>query len=142
MTTIYYRFGQSVLQDCEYCHTYDEYALYAIPRPLLSYIRETAVAGLLTISGTHKERWRMYAIGTIVCAAVTEGYWVSTVQVKIPRDGLGVVMVCNFTSFLQIFLLIFFSGMIPYGHTVTSYSSSFQSYCDYSPHTHHPPTHP
>lgn len=82
-----------VLQDCEYCHTYDEYALYALPRPLLEYIRETAVVGFLTINGSYKERWRMYAIGAIVCAAVSEGYWVSTVQVKIPRNGMGVVMV-------------------------------------------------
>ena len=33
-----------------------------------------------------------------MCAAVTEGYWVSTVQIKIPRDGLGVVMVRSFIS--------------------------------------------
>jgi len=88
-----FRFGQSVLQDCEYCHTYDEYALYALPRPLLEYVRETAVVGFLTINGSHKERWRTAAIGAIVCAAVAEGYWVSTAQVKISRSGLGVVMV-------------------------------------------------
>ncbi|KIM71348.1 hypothetical protein PILCRDRAFT_54875, partial [Piloderma croceum F 1598] len=89
---IYVRFGQSVLQDCEYCHTYDEYALYALPRPLLEYIRETVVVGILTISGSHQERWRTLAIGAIVCAAVAEGYWVSTVQIQIPKDGMGVVM--------------------------------------------------
>jgi len=89
---IFVRFGQSVLQDCEYCHTYDEYALYALPRALLEYVRETAVVGLLTINGSHKERWRTFVISIIVCAAVAEGFWVTTVQVKIPRSGLGVVM--------------------------------------------------
>lgn len=82
----------------------------------------------------------MYAIGTIVCAAVTEGYWVNTVQIKIPRDGLGVVMVRSFISiplFLNVHVMFFISGMIPYGHTVTSYSSSSQSYYNYSPHTRH-----
>jgi hypothetical protein len=108
----YYRFGQSVLQDCEYCHTYDEYALYALPRPLLEYIRETAVVGFLTIGGSRKERWRTLAIGAIVCAAVTEGYWVSTVQVKIPANGLGVVMVRE--------LLAVYSGGVEFCLTTSS----------------------
>lgn len=88
-----HRFGQVVLQDCEYCHTYYEYALYSLPRPLLGYIRETAIVGFLTILGSRKERWRTYAIGAIACAAVGEEYWVSTVQIKIPSDGMNVVMV-------------------------------------------------
>lgn len=88
-----FRFGQSVLQDCEYCHAYDEYALYSLPRPLLEYIRETAVVGLLTIGGSHKERWRTLAVCATVCAAMAEGYWVLTVQVQIPKNGMGVVMV-------------------------------------------------
>lgn len=89
------RFGQSVLQDCEYCHTYYEYALYAIPRPLLGYIREAAIIGLLTVRGSRKERWRIFAIGAIVCAAIAEEYWISTVQIKIPNHGRGVIMVCG-----------------------------------------------
>ena len=124
-----FRFGQSVLQDCEYCHAYDEYALYALPRPLLEYIRETAVVGILTISGSYKERWRTLAIGAIVCAAVAEGYWVSTVRIQIPKDGMGVVMVrdaddfdCRTSSYVGC------SGMMSYGLTDISSSSSFRSY--------------
>ena len=129
------RFGQSVLQDCEYCHTYDEYALYALPRPLLEYVRETAVVGLLTINGSFKERWRTAAIGVIVCAAVAEGYWVSSVEVKIPKGGMGVVMVRpTYVVELHVFIISAgCSGMMFYGCTDTCSSSSCQSYFAFYP---------
>jgi len=90
--TLYVRFGQQVLQDCEYCKTFDEYALFALPGPVLQYIREAGVIGLLTIRGSHHERWRMYAIAALVCASVLEGYWVATTTVQVPTDGQGVFM--------------------------------------------------
>ncbi|KAL0958017.1 hypothetical protein HGRIS_000192 [Hohenbuehelia grisea] len=92
--TLYVRFGQRVLQTCEYCQTYDEYALYALPGPLLAYIQEAALIGLVTIRGTHRERWRTLGVGAVVAAAVLEGWYISTVPIRIPRKGekTGVVM--------------------------------------------------
>ncbi|THH30570.1 hypothetical protein EUX98_g3622 [Antrodiella citrinella] len=90
--TLYVRFGQSVLQDCEYCTTYDEFALYALPGPLLEYVRETAFIALVTIRGSHRERWRTYASAGVVCVAALEGYMVASHAVRVPKDGLGVFM--------------------------------------------------
>ena len=88
-----YRFGQSVLQDCEHCTVYDDFAFYALPGPLMEYIREIALLGVLTITGSHRERWRTYAVAGMVCAAVLEGYTTIVQPVRIPRDGQGVFMV-------------------------------------------------
>ncbi|EIN09010.1 hypothetical protein PUNSTDRAFT_44485 [Punctularia strigosozonata HHB-11173 SS5] len=90
--TIYIRFGQPTVQSCSYCHTFDDYLLHYLPGPLLSYVRTAAVLGLVTLRGSFHERWRRYAVGLLVCAAVTEAYWTATVEVKIPRTGLGVIM--------------------------------------------------
>ncbi|KDQ59991.1 hypothetical protein JAAARDRAFT_32355 [Jaapia argillacea MUCL 33604] len=90
--TVYVRFGQAVIQNCDYCQTPSEYALHALPTPLLQYIRAAAVVGLVTIVGSYRERWRMYGIAAIVCSAVVEAYIVLTVQIKIPRSGRDVVM--------------------------------------------------
>ena len=93
------RFGQTVLQDCEYCSTFDEYALYALPWALMGYIREAATIGALTIQGSGRERWRTYGVATVVVTAVIEGYCVATATIKIPRDGSKVYMVCVLISF-------------------------------------------
>ncbi|TCD62691.1 hypothetical protein EIP91_006550 [Steccherinum ochraceum] len=110
--TFYVRFGQSVLQDCEYCTSYDEFALYALPGPLLEYIRETAVIGLITIRGSHRERWRTYAVVAVVCAAIMEGYTTAVQHVRIPKDGLNVFMlhdnlwICRQLLFLVLPLIV------------------------------------
>ncbi|KAF4563700.1 hypothetical protein AB1N83_010192 [Pleurotus pulmonarius] len=85
--TLFVRFGQHVLQTCEYCTTYDEFAIYAILEPLRSYIYEAAVVGAVTISGTQRERLRTIGLGVLVAAALAEGYWISTVPIKVPRRG-------------------------------------------------------
>ncbi|KAJ3477839.1 hypothetical protein NLI96_g10187 [Meripilus lineatus] len=90
--TLYVRFGQNVLQDCEHCKTFDEYALNALPGPLLQYIREAFIIGLITITGSFRERWRTYAIGALVIAAVVEGYYTLTADITIPKDGRGTFM--------------------------------------------------
>ncbi|TFK49295.1 hypothetical protein OE88DRAFT_1662754 [Heliocybe sulcata] len=90
--TLYVRFGQTVMQTCDYCHTPSEYALHALPTPLLEYLREAAVAGLVTIRGSFRERWRKWGVGALVVTAVVEAYWILTVEVKIPRSGKCVTM--------------------------------------------------
>jgi len=92
MRTLYVRFGQMVMQDCEYCRNFDEYALYALPAPLMEYTRECFLIGITTITGSHRERWRTYAIAALVSAAVVEGYLVAVANVRVPRSGLGVYM--------------------------------------------------
>ncbi|KAK7684958.1 hypothetical protein QCA50_011793 [Cerrena zonata] len=108
MCTLYVRFGQTVLQDCEHCSTFDEYALYALPWTVLGYIREAATIGALTIQGSGRERWRTYGVAAIVVTAVVEGYWVATATVRIPRDGLNVYMLHDNLWFFRhlIFLLV------------------------------------
>ncbi|TFK80573.1 hypothetical protein K466DRAFT_558917 [Polyporus arcularius HHB13444] len=90
--TLYVRFGQSVIQDCEHCTTFDEYAIFAAPRIALGYVKEAAVVGFVTIRGSGHERWRTYAIGALVGAFILEGYKLGTTSVRIPRDGMGVFM--------------------------------------------------
>jgi hypothetical protein len=77
------RFGHDVIMDCLYCHSFYEHALFALPTPLLQYIRTTFVIGLLTIRGSHRERWRSWGVAAVVGAAVCEGWWVSTVTIAL-----------------------------------------------------------
>ncbi|OJT08297.1 hypothetical protein TRAPUB_836 [Trametes pubescens] len=92
MRTLYVRFGQTVIQDCEYCTTFDEYLIFAAPRLALGYIKEAALAGLITIQGSGRERWRTYAVALLVAGFIVEGYWVATTPIGIPRDGRNVTM--------------------------------------------------
>ncbi|KAJ8474593.1 hypothetical protein ONZ45_g15898 [Pleurotus djamor] len=84
---LYVRFGQYVLQTCEYCTTFDEFALYALPQHVLSYIHEVTILGLVTIRGTQRERWRTMAICAAIAGGLSEIYWLYTVPVSVPRRG-------------------------------------------------------
>jgi hypothetical protein len=44
--TLYPRFGHNVIATCTYCQSFDDFALYALPRPLLAYAREMAFIGV------------------------------------------------------------------------------------------------
>jgi len=46
LTIPYPRFGHHVLTTCSYCQSFDDFALYAFPGPLLEYIREIAFVGV------------------------------------------------------------------------------------------------
>ena len=43
-------FGHHVLTTCSHCQSFDDFALYAFPGPLLEYIREIAFVGVRTFS--------------------------------------------------------------------------------------------
>lgn len=73
--------------------TYYDYVLYALPRPLLEYLREAAVVGLVTIRGSVRERWRIWGLGAIGLSAALEAYLVMTWKVIIENDEKP-VMVC------------------------------------------------
>ncbi|KAI0674637.1 hypothetical protein C8Q78DRAFT_1015951 [Trametes maxima] len=92
MRTLYVRFGQTVIQDCEYCSTFDEYLIFAAPRIALGYVKTAAVLGLTTIGGSGHEHYQTYAIAFLVAAFILEGYWIATTPIGIPRDGRNVFM--------------------------------------------------
>lgn len=91
MRAVFIRFGQALIQDCEYCRTFDEFALHALPRPLLQYARTAALVGLLTANGSYRARWRSWGIWALILAAGTEVYWIATVPIKITAKGDEVV---------------------------------------------------
>lgn len=97
-----HRFGHTAIQDCEYCHSSDDFALFALPAALLSYIREAAVVGIVTIKGTRRERLRTMGLGLLVGAAVVEGYWVSTAHITVPEHEGPVTMVGSFAKIVTI----------------------------------------
>ncbi|KAI0944992.1 hypothetical protein AcV7_001643 [Taiwanofungus camphoratus] len=90
--TLYVRFGQAAIQDCEHCRTFDDYALFVLSHTALEYLREAVLLGFLTIGGSGRERWRMYVVGALVGAMCTEQYLVSTIAVHVPTDGTNVFM--------------------------------------------------
>ena len=87
------RFGQAVIQDCIQCKTSDQYALFAIPGPLLQYIREAILVGFLTVEYSGRSRWRMLGVVALVAAFLAEAYTALAAPVTIPRDGNPVTMV-------------------------------------------------
>ena len=40
------RFGHDVVATCEYCHSYGDFAFFALSTSILSYIREIAIVGV------------------------------------------------------------------------------------------------
>ena len=43
------RFGHDALTTCSYCQSFNDFAIYAFPTPLLEYIREVAFIGVLSL---------------------------------------------------------------------------------------------
>ncbi|KAG7447007.1 uncharacterized protein BT62DRAFT_97226 [Guyanagaster necrorhizus] len=84
--TLYVRFGHDVVASCEYCHSYGDFALFALATSILSYICEIAIVGVVTIRGTHRERHRTLGVVALICAAVMEGYCKMTRSIQIPND--------------------------------------------------------
>lgn len=93
LTTFWRRFGQMVIQDCIFCKTTEDYALFAVVGPLLQYIREAFIMGLLTVENGGRSQWRMAAMVSLVVAFIGEVYTAATAPISIPRDGKGVMMV-------------------------------------------------
>jgi hypothetical protein len=90
------RFGQKLIEECTHCRTADEFALHALPRPFLEYVREVAVIGLVTIRGSYRARWRTWGVAILCFAAVMEGYWLTTVPIELTPAGGGPVIWVRF----------------------------------------------
>lgn len=82
-----------MVQECEHCHSFLDYALFAIPRPLLEYVRSAAVVGFVTMRETGREWARRWALCALVLAAAVEAYMLATVEVSIPREAKSAFMV-------------------------------------------------
>ncbi|KAH9930510.1 uncharacterized protein BXZ73DRAFT_47739 [Epithele typhae] len=112
MRTLYVRFGQTVLQDCEYCNLFNEFALYAAPQLALGYGVEGAVVGLVTAVRSGREQWRPYGVAALVGAALAEAFWLATAPIDIPRDGLGVFMWHDNLRLLRLLLFLLLPPLI------------------------------
>ncbi|KAG2071453.1 hypothetical protein BDR04DRAFT_1098231 [Suillus decipiens] len=87
------RFGQRALQTCVPCTSADDYTLFVFAGALLAYVRTAAVLLLLTSSANGRDRWRVYILGVLVCAALADGYiLVSASAAPLPKDGTRVFM--------------------------------------------------
>jgi hypothetical protein len=87
------------VSSCEFCHTFSDHAIYALPTTLLQYVRTACLVGILTIRGSHKERWRTLAVTSLIFAALCEAWWVNLVVIGKRKDdakpvsGPGITMV-------------------------------------------------
>lgn len=91
----YSRFGHNAITGCIDCESFLQFGLYAVAAALLDYIRNILLYGLVTMRGTGRERLRLLGTGALVLAAAFEAWWIATVDIQVPRDGLGVVMVSS-----------------------------------------------
>lgn len=56
--TYYVRFGHETVLRCDYCHSFGDFGLFAMPRIALEYVRTLVVLGLMTLPGSGKRSWR------------------------------------------------------------------------------------
>ncbi|KAI0062619.1 hypothetical protein BV25DRAFT_1825125 [Artomyces pyxidatus] len=85
--TVLVRFGQQTVQTCTYCKGLPDYALHFLPSLLLSYTARALILGLVTVSGSLRERWRGSGVAVLVVAALADAYWAYTVPIAIPRPN-------------------------------------------------------
>ncbi|KAJ7732201.1 hypothetical protein B0H14DRAFT_2409325, partial [Mycena olivaceomarginata] len=90
--TYYVRFGHSVVSNCDYCLSFNEFAMFALPSALLSYIWAAAAIGLVTIVNSGRERYRTLAVAAVAGAFCVEAYYIVTVSIEIPKDDKPVFM--------------------------------------------------
>lgn len=94
------RFGQNAIQECEWCTTLTEYAAYTLPAIVLSYIKEAALLGMVTIRGTDRETWRSAGIGFLILACILDVYRMLTARITVDQQELTMVgqVSCRFCS--------------------------------------------
>ena len=90
LRALYVRFGHNVFLSCEHCQTFEDYALYAFPRPALAYLREIAFVGLLTLEKLNRSHLRPLGVGILVAAFVTETYLLATAPISIPSASTSI----------------------------------------------------
>ena len=58
---------------------------------MLSYIKETALLGVVTIRGSNRETWRSAAIGSLILACILDVYRMLTARIAIDKQELTMV---------------------------------------------------
>jgi len=69
-----------------------------MPAMLLDYMWHMSLYGLITMRGSGRERLRTFGIGVLISAAVVEAYYLCTADIKVPKDGFRVNMVCYYLN--------------------------------------------
>jgi hypothetical protein len=67
--------------------------MFALPGPLLQYVREAAVIGVVTLRDSHRGHWRGVGILLLIAACLVEALYILQAQIIIPRDGKGTFFV-------------------------------------------------
>ncbi|KAF9653727.1 hypothetical protein BDM02DRAFT_3177582 [Thelephora ganbajun] len=88
LRTYFVRFGQNTIQECEWCTNFTEYATYTLSAIVLSYIKEAALLGVVTIRGTDRETWRTTTIGFLMFTCIVDVYWMLTVRITVDQQEL------------------------------------------------------
>ncbi|KAE9396464.1 hypothetical protein BT96DRAFT_884754 [Gymnopus androsaceus JB14] len=86
MRILYVRFGHDAIATCEYCSSWDDFALFALPGALWEYLRETLIMGALTLKGTRHSQHRTLGVGALCAAAMFEAYLILTATISIPKE--------------------------------------------------------
>jgi len=71
---------------------------YTFPVIVLSYIKEAALLGVVTICGTNHEMWRSATIGFLMLACIVDVYLLLTVKLTTKQEEP--TMVCSISCFL------------------------------------------
>ncbi|EKM76498.1 hypothetical protein AGABI1DRAFT_78621 [Agaricus bisporus var. burnettii JB137-S8] len=86
MRLLYVRFGHNAIAQCEWCSSFEDFALYSLPAVLLGYLREAGVIGMLTLNSSERGYLRPLGIGSLVIACLTELYWIVTSPISVDTD--------------------------------------------------------
>ncbi|KAJ7201599.1 hypothetical protein GGX14DRAFT_655469 [Mycena pura] len=90
---IYYvRYGHQVVSTCDYCRSFNEFGMFALPQALLSYIWAATVIGIITVNYSGRERYRTLAVAAVAGAFCLEAYYIATAPIEIPKDDRKVFM--------------------------------------------------
>ncbi|TFK28543.1 hypothetical protein FA15DRAFT_665247 [Coprinopsis marcescibilis] len=119
---LYVQFGHDVVAGCDYCQSFWDFALLALPRPLLSYVREIAFIGALTLPGTPRSHLRALGLGILMLSALAEAYFTLTTPIALsPTEKPLITMWHDFFLFLRLTLFLILPFLlylprIPYIH--------------------------
>ena len=59
---------------------------YTLPVIVLSYIKEAALLGVVTIAGANREAWRFTVIAFLMLACIVDVYWMLTVRIAVNKQ--------------------------------------------------------
>lgn len=101
------RFGQNTVQECEWCTTFTDFAAYTVVAIVLSYIKEAALLGAVTIRGTNHETWRSTVISVLVLACIADVCWMLTVRITVDQQEPTMVSPVYYRHLSQCLIVIF-----------------------------------